>query len=336
MGITTSTSNTTTSADMKILLLCALVAVASSQFALNPAEVILQRQGNRAILRVPENFQFGANAIPLIQGPGGAGGSRVQSSSFQASQQQQQQQQQQQRSQFQQQEAAARFQQQQQQQQQQQAAAAAAAAASATAQQRYQQSQGQSLIQSQQQGQRVPVKTSTILAGATQGTLVAGGQSSSGTGFSRTSQQEFSQQQQELQQAQQQRTEFQAQQQLVQQQQQDGYDSEVQGVFEPLNLPSGASLLLGQVSTQFSCNDRPYGYYGDDTNNCQVFHICYPALFSSGVIETYQYSFMCGEGTQFDQKEMACVSHETALPCIETQNYYIKNAEFGLPHEKSG
>jgi len=300
---------------MKVLLLCALVAVASSQFALNPAEVILQRQGNRAILRVPENFQFGDHAIQLIQGgaPGGGQGS------FQQSQQRSQQ--------FQ--AEAARFQQ----QQQQQAAAAQAAAAAAAASQRFQQSQK---IQSQQQqGQRAPFQPSTILAGAGQGAQV----SSSG-GFRASQQQEVNQQQQQQQQQAQQQAQFQAeqqqrQQQQQQQQQQEQYDGEVQGVFEPLNLPSGASLLLGQVSTEFSCNNRPYGYYGDDTNNCRVFHICYPALFSSGVIETYQYSFMCGEGTQFDQKEMACVSYESALPCIETQNYYIRNAEFGLPHEKT-
>nr|XP_027233066.1 homeobox protein 5-like [Penaeus vannamei] len=68
----------------------------------------------------------------------------------------------------------------------------------------------------------------------------------------------------------------------------------VSGVFEPLNLPSGASALLGGITSAFSCLDRPYGYYADQDNSCRVFHVCNPTLFSNGAVETYQYSFMCG------------------------------------------
>ncbi|ROT68674.1 hypothetical protein C7M84_013156 [Penaeus vannamei] len=78
----------------------------------------------------------------------------------------------------------------------------------------------------------------------------------------------------------------------------------VSGVFEPLNLPSGASALLGGITSAFSCLDRPYGYYADQDNSCRVFHVCNPTLFSNGAVETYQYSFMCGEGSVFDQKEL--------------------------------
>ena len=61
------------------------------------------------------------------------------------------------------------------------------------------------------------------------------------------------------------------------------------GVFEPMNLPSGASDLLGQIDTSFSCIDKPYGYYADQANDCRLFHICYPALFPDGRSEIYQY-----------------------------------------------
>ncbi|CAL4061889.1 unnamed protein product [Meganyctiphanes norvegica] len=301
---------------MKVLLLCALVAVAASQFASRPSEVILQRQGNRAILRVPNNFQssnnfqFGDNAIDLLRGSAGQG-------SFQQNQQ---------RSQFQQGAvAAARYQQQQQQRQQRQQQQQQQQAAEAAAAQR-RQNQFRN-----QQGQRAPVQPSTILAGAGSGGLVSA-VAQVGNSGSIVSQQQQQQQQQAQFQAQQQR---QQQQQQQQQYKTNEQFEEVQGVFEPLNLPSGASLLLGSVSTEFSCNSLPYGYYGDEANNCHVFHICYPALFSSGVVETYQYSFMCGEGTQFDQKELACVSYESALPCGETKNYYFINREFGLQHEKT-
>ncbi|XP_068239874.1 sericin-2-like [Palaemon carinicauda] len=110
---------------------------------------------------------------------------------------------------------------------------------------------------------------------------------------------------------------------------------EESGTFEPLNLPSGATLLLGDISTSFSCIDQPYGYYADQQNSCRIFHICYPALFSNGRVETYQYSFMCGEGTRFDQKEMTCVKESDAIPCNSSPEFYFKNAEFGLPEERA-
>ena len=67
------------------------------------------------------------------------------------------------------------------------------------------------------------------------------------------------------------------------------FSNAANGVFEPLNLPSGASRLLGSISSSFNCVDRPYGYYADQDNNCRVFHVCNPSLFSNGEIHTYQY-----------------------------------------------
>jgi len=69
----------------------------------------------------------------------------------------------------------------------------------------------------------------------------------------------------------------------------DSSSDSVSGVFEPLNLPSGASALLGSITSSFSCLDRPYGYYADQDNSCRVFHVCNPTLFSNGAVETYQY-----------------------------------------------
>lgn len=110
---------------------------------------------------------------------------------------------------------------------------------------------------------------------------------------------------------------------------------EIKGVFEPLNLPSGATLLLGNIAGTFTCRDRPYGYYADQDNSCRIFHICYPALFTDGRTETYQYSFMCGERTQFDQKEMTCVHEKEAIPCSSSPEYFYRNSEFGLPEERA-
>jgi len=112
------------------------------------------------------------------------------------------------------------------------------------------------------------------------------------------------------------------------------YDNEFGGEFEPLNLPSGARFMLGDISSSFSCADRPYGYYADVDNFCRVFHVCNPTLFSDGVVQTYQYSMMCGEGTQFDQRTMTCVEQTKASPCQDAPNFYWINEHFGLPHEK--
>ncbi|KAK7024221.1 hypothetical protein SK128_004555 [Halocaridina rubra] len=114
-----------------------------------------------------------------------------------------------------------------------------------------------------------------------------------------------------------------------------GFSNAKSDVFEPLNLPSGASLLLGSIDTGFSCVNRPYGYYADQDNSCRIFHVCNPALFSSGKIQTYQYSFMCGEGTIFDQNELTCKMAYDATPCQDAPNYYSRNEEFGRPEEKS-
>merc|ERR1711872_252731 len=98
--------------------------------------------------------------------------------------------------------------------------------------------------------------------------------------------------------------------------QQVGEFEESFGAFEPLNLPSGASVLLGSISSQFSCVGLPYGYYADEG------------------VETYQYSFMCGEGTQFDQRQLTCVRPEEATPCQETRNFLYVNEQFGRSIER--
>merc|ERR1711872_353100 len=116
--------------------------------------------------------------------------------------------------------------------------------------------------------------------------------------------------------------------------QQVGEFEESFGAFEPLNLPSGASVLLGSISSQFSCVGLPYGYYADEDNSCRVFHVCNPLINANEGVETYQYSFMCGDGTQFDQRQLTCVRPEEATPCQETRNFLYVNEQFGRPIER--
>ena len=74
---------------------------------------------------------------------------------------------------------------------------------------------------------------------------------------------------------------------------------------DAFQLPSNASLVLGNIITGFDCNDLPYGYYADEANNCQVFHICLPYI-DHDVYTVRMFSFLCGEGTVFDQVSNNC------------------------------
>ena len=50
-------------------------------------------------------------------------------------------------------------------------------------------------------------------------------------------------------------------------------------------LPSGADeILKDPLNKDFSCDDRPYGYYADTNNNCQLFHICLPIENAEGEV----------------------------------------------------
>lgn len=90
------------------------------------------------------------------------------------------------------------------------------------------------------------------------------------------------------------------------------------------DLPAGAdSVLTDPVSTDFSCEERPYGYYADTHNNCQLFHICLPIEDEEGdIISTNQWTFLCGNGTMFDQQTLSCNYAEDAFPCEEAELLY--------------
>lgn len=45
-------------------------------------------------------------------------------------------------------------------------------------------------------------------------------------------------------------------------------------------------------------------------------------------------SFLCGEGSVFDQKELTCKVPADAVPCQESSSYYYTNEQFGRPEEK--
>ncbi|XP_068241297.1 U-scoloptoxin(01)-Cw1a-like [Palaemon carinicauda] len=95
------------------------------------------------------------------------------------------------------------------------------------------------------------------------------------------------------------------------------------------DLPSNASLVLGGIQTGFDCANLPYGYYADEANNCAVFHVCLPYIDHNLYIVRH-FSFFCGEGTVFDQKNLVCAYPEFATPCSEAASYRSSNGYFGL------
>nr|XP_027229924.1 uncharacterized protein LOC113821610 [Penaeus vannamei] len=78
-------------------------------------------------------------------------------------------------------------------------------------------------------------------------------------------------------------------------------------------LPSNASLVLGRINTGFDCAELPYGYYADTSNDCALFHVCLPYI-DNNVYITRHFSFMCGEGTMFDQERLVCAFPRRPFP----------------------
>ncbi|XP_045597532.1 U-scoloptoxin(01)-Cw1a-like [Procambarus clarkii] len=95
-----------------------------------------------------------------------------------------------------------------------------------------------------------------------------------------------------------------------------------------LELPSNASLILGDVKTGFDCADLPYGYYADEPNNCAIFHVCLPYI-NFGEVIIRHFSFFCGEGTIFDQQRLVCAKPQEAIPCSQAAAFKKSNEYFG-------
>ena len=75
--------------------------------------------------------------------------------------------------------------------------------------------------------------------------------------------------------------------------------------------------------TSFSCENRVSGgYYGDTETACQVFHICLSS--GSSYFGLIKYSFVCPNGTVFQQKYFTC-DWWYNVDCGASQDYYDLN-----------
>ncbi|KAH6924759.1 hypothetical protein HPB50_023794 [Hyalomma asiaticum] len=96
-----------------------------------------------------------------------------------------------------------------------------------------------------------------------------------------------------------------------------------------LGLPSGSDNIISPIDISFSCAHRSLGYYADVGNDCKIFHVCNPVLLSDGQIAMMQYSFVCPNGTLFDQQTLTCTVPPGTAPCVQAESFYYLNRHVG-------
>ena len=98
------------------------------------------------------------------------------------------------------------------------------------------------------------------------------------------------------------------------------------------DLPNGANDIIKElpINDTFTCEDREYGYYGDIANNCQLFHVCLPIEDNFGeIVEFKQWTFLCSNGTMFDQQTLSCNFPSDSYPCELSEDLY-GTVQFGV------
>ena len=93
-----------------------------------------------------------------------------------------------------------------------------------------------------------------------------------------------------------------------------------------LGLPSDSRTIRDNIVDEFTCDGRPYGYYADVANECQIFHICYPVTYADGEEEMFKWSFICPNGTIFDQ--VSLIKNNTWSLSGFTAKYLLLNGLF--------
>ncbi|XP_067612762.1 fibrous sheath CABYR-binding protein [Eurosta solidaginis] len=103
-----------------------------------------------------------------------------------------------------------------------------------------------------------------------------------------------------------------------------------------LTLPSNATSIRTEITDNFSCDDKVYGYYADIENECQIFHVCLPVTYADGKENTFRWSFICPEETIFSQDSFTCMRREDmSIECADSVLYYELNRNFGMAEEQT-
>eukprot|EP00092_Neocalanus_flemingeri_P041012 GFUD01044655.1.p1 GENE.GFUD01044655.1~~GFUD01044655.1.p1 ORF type:complete len:158 (+),score=52.45 GFUD01044655.1:236-709(+) len=74
--------------------------------------------------------------------------------------------------------------------------------------------------------------------------------------------------------------------------------------------------------TSFQCDGNIQGYYADQESDCQTFHIC----ADDGNDGLFKYSFLCPNGTLFNQEYFIC-DWWFNVDCSVAEDFYALNAD---------
>merc|ERR1712141_16519 len=81
-------------------------------------------------------------------------------------------------------------------------------------------------------------------------------------------------------------------------------------------------IFVNPPDTGFDCGEQIEGYYADQDADCQAFHIC----GNDGTGSLIKYSFLCPNGTLFNQQYFIC-DWWFNVDCSQAQDFYSLNAD---------
>jgi len=81
-------------------------------------------------------------------------------------------------------------------------------------------------------------------------------------------------------------------------------------------------IFVNPPDTGFDCDEQIEGYYADQDADCQAFHIC----GNDGSGSLIKYSFLCPNGTLFNQQYFIC-DWWFNVDCSQAQTFYSLNAD---------
>jgi len=81
-------------------------------------------------------------------------------------------------------------------------------------------------------------------------------------------------------------------------------------------------IFVNPPETSFQCDGKIEGYYADPESDCQAFHIC----ANDGNDGLLKYSFLCPNGTLFNQQYFIC-DWWFNVDCAQAEGFYSLNAD---------
>lgn len=90
-------------------------------------------------------------------------------------------------------------------------------------------------------------------------------------------------------------------------------------------------IFVNPPETSFLCDSQIEGYYADPESDCQAFHIC----ANDGNSGLLKYSFLCPNGTLFNQQYFIC-DWWFNVDCAQAEGFYSLNADIAAAAAAAG